>query len=206
MKTKQLRTNERIRISPIRLIDHENNQVGIVDTARALEMAREVGLDLVEVSPDARPPVCKIIDYGKWKYQQKKKEQKAKSHSKVSEMKEVRLRPSTDDHDLSIKLEKARAFLADGHKVQFTMMFKGRQNAHKDIGYKQFQELVEQFADVAKVEVPARAMGRRMTMIVAPLPKGAAKKPKPEGDAKAAPPAPKPPAPQQTVPPSEGAA
>lgn len=134
-------------------------------------MARQVGLDLVEVSPEARPPVCKIIDYGKWKYQQSKKEQKAKSHAKQSELKEVRLRPSTDDHDMNIKLDRARRFLGEGHKVQFTMMFRGRQNAHKDIGYRQFQELAAQFADVAKVEVPARSMGRRMTMIVAPLSK-----------------------------------
>lgn len=201
-----MRINERIRISPIRLIDQDSNQVGIVETYKALDMAREAGLDLVEVSPEAKPPVCKIIDYGKWKYQQKKKEQKAKSHSKTSEMKEVRLRPSTDDHDLEIKLARARAFLAEGHKVQFTMMFKGRQNAHKDIGYRQFQDLVKMFEEVAKVEVPARAMGRRMTMIIAPLPKGAAaaKKPKTDAPAKAdQKPAAEPKA--QTVPPDSAA-
>jgi len=142
-----------------------------VDTDRARQMAKEAGLDLVEVAPNVRPPVCRIMDYGKWKYQQKKKEQKARSHAKQSELKEVRLRPGTDEHDMHIKLERARDFLAEGHKVQFTMMFKGRQMAHRDIGYGQLKQVAEDFADVAKVENPPRAMGRRMTMLVAPLSK-----------------------------------
>jgi len=135
-------------------------------------MAKTAGLDLVEVAPGSRPPVCRIMDYGKWKYQQKKKEAKAKSNSKQSELKEVRLRPSTDEHDMGIKLNHAREFLAEGHKVQFTMMFKGRQMAHKDIGFRGFDGVAEQLADVAKVETSPRSMGRRMTMIVAPLAKG----------------------------------
>ncbi|MHB1155421.1 MAG: translation initiation factor IF-3 [Phycisphaerales bacterium] len=171
-KGKSLRINERIRISPVRLIDEENQQVGIVDTDRAMQMAKTAGLDLVEVAPASRPPVCRIMDYGKWKYQQKKKEAKAKSNSKQSELKEVRLRPSTDEHDMGIKLNHAREFLAEGHKVQFTMMFKGRQMAHKDIGFRGFDGVAEQLADVAKVETSPRSMGRRMTMIVAPLAKG----------------------------------
>lgn len=137
-----------------------------------MQMAKTAGLDLVEVAPGSRPPVCRIMDYGKWKYQQKKKEAKAKSNSKQSELKEVRLRPSTDEHDMGIKLNHAREFLAEGHKVQFTMMFKGRQMAHKDIGFRGFDGVADQLADVAKVETSPRSMGRRMTMIVAPLAKG----------------------------------
>ena len=136
-----------------------------------MQMAREAGLDLVEVAPNVRPPVCRIMDYGKWKYQQKKKEAKAKSHTKQSELKEIRVRPSTDDHDLELKMNRTREFLGEGHKVQFTMMFKGRQMAHRNIGFDQFRLLADQLQDIAKVEVPPRSMGRRMTMIVAPLSK-----------------------------------
>jgi translation initiation factor IF-3 len=168
-KGKSLRINERIRISPVRLIDQDNEQVGIVETDRAREMAREAGLDLVEVAPNVRPPVCRIMDYGKWKYQQRKKEQKAKSHAKQSELKEVRLRPGTDEHDMTIKMDRAREFLEEGHKVQFTMMFRGRQMAHKDIGFRNFEQIADSLQDIAKVEVAPRSMGRRMTMMVAPL-------------------------------------
>lgn len=116
------------------------------------------------------------MDYGKWKYQQKKKEQKAKSHSKQSETKEVRLRPGTDDHDLLIKTNRAREFFADGHKVQFTILFKGRQMAHRDIGFRIFNDINAQFSDVAHVEMTPRVQGRRMTMLMAP---GVKLKPKP---------------------------
>ncbi len=156
------------------MIDQDNEQVGIVDTPKALEMARAAGLDLVEVAPQARPPVCRIMDYGKWKYQQRKKEQKAKSHAKQSELKEVRLRPKTDEHDMELKTERARRFLGEGHKVQFTMLVRGREMAHREIGFSIFQQLADDFQDVAKLEVAPRVMGRRMTMIVAPAskPKG----------------------------------
>lgn len=170
-KGKSLRINERVRISPVRLIDQDNEQVGIIETDRAREMAREAGLDLVEVAPNVRPPVCRIMDYGKWKYQQRKKEQKAKSHAKQSELKEVRLRPGTDEHDMTIKMDRARDFLEEGHKVQFTMMFRGRQMAHKNIGFRNFEQIADSLADIAKVEVAPRSMGRRMTMTVAPLPR-----------------------------------
>jgi len=207
-KGKSLRINERVRISPIRLIDQDNEQVGIVETDRAREMAREAGLDLVEVAPNVRPPVCRIMDYGKWKYQQRKKEQKAKSHAKQSELKEVRLRPGTDEHDMKIKMDRARDFLEEGHKVQFTMMFRGRQMAHKNIGFRNFEEIADSLADIAKVEVAPRSMGRRMTMMVAPLAKserkakpaaeeGAKDKPASAGDA-----TPKPAAPPNEPPPT----
>ena len=154
--------------------------MGVVETDKAMAMAREAGLDLVEVAPNSRPPVCRIMDYGKWKYQQKKKEAKAKAHSKQSELKEVRMRPGTDDHDLKIKMDRARDFLEEGHKVQFTMMFRGRQMAHKDIGYRGFEDVARDLDEIAKIEVPPRSMGRRMTMILAPLAKGERNKAKAE--------------------------
>lgn len=166
--SKSLRINERIRISPIRLIDEHNEQVGVVETPDAQKRARAAGLDLVEVAPHSQPPVCRIMDYGKWKYQQKKKEAKAKSHAKQSEVKEVRLRPGTGEHDVQIKAGKARGFFEEGHKVQFTILFRGRQMAHRDIGFRLFERIVEQFADVAHMEMSPRVQGRRMTMLMAP--------------------------------------
>ena len=151
--------------------------MGIVDTPKALTMAREVELDLVEVAPNSSPPVCRIMDYGKWKYQQRKKEQKAKSHAKQSELKEVRLRPKTDEHDMQIKTDRARAFFGEGHKVQFTMLFRGREMAHRDIGLRMFEQIRQGFTEVAKMEIPPRMLGRRMTMILAPLGKVSPAKP-----------------------------
>lgn len=165
---KRLRVNDMIRISPIRLIDENNEQVGVIETDEAKRRAREAGLDLVEVSPNSTPPVCRIMDYGKWKYAQQKKEQKAKAHAKQSELKGMRLRPNIDDHDLSIKVNKAREFLEDGDKVQFTMLFRGRQMAHQDIGYREMQGIVQTLSDVSKVEQAPKMMGRRMTMVLAP--------------------------------------
>lgn len=165
---KQLRINERIRISPVRLIDDNNEQLGIVEVDEALRRAREAGLDLVEVAPQSRPPVCRIMDYGKWKYQQKKKEAKARSHSKHSEIKEVRLRPGTDDHDIQIKANHAKEFLADGHKVLFTIVFKGRQMAHREIGFALCQRIAKDFEAIAHVEMEPKLMGKRMSMTMAP--------------------------------------
>jgi len=181
---KSLRVNEQIRIPQVRLIDDEDGQIGIVDTRDAMQRARDVGLDLVEVAPQASPPVCRIMDYGKWKYQQRKREQKAKSHSKQSELKEVRVRPKTDDHDLDIKLDRAKRFLGEGHKVQFTMLFRGREMAHRDLAVKQLQEMAQELEGIGKLETPPRAMGRRMTMVLSPEKKtpekgGGESKPKP---------------------------
>lgn len=132
------------------------------------------------------------MDYGKWMYQQKKKEQKAKTHSKQSELKEVRLRPGTDPHDIQIKSAKARDFFDEGHKVQFTILFRGRQMAHRDIGFKLFEKIADDFADCAHVEVSPRSQGRRMTMMMAP---GMKTKPKPPEAPPAREPASPPPAP-----------
>ncbi|QQE13872.1 translation initiation factor IF-3 [Planctomycetota bacterium] len=193
---KRLRVNDQIRISPIRLISEDNEQLGVVQVDDAKRRARDAGLDLVEVSPNSEPSVCRIMDYGKWKYAQKKKEQKAKSHAKQSELKGVRLRPKIDSHDLDIKLNKARGFLEEGNKVQFMMLFRGREVAHKDIGYGHMNSIVEKLSDIAKIESPPMLQGRRMGMVLAPdrsgKQKSAAKKEAPKKDA----PAPKQPAKQ----------
>ncbi|MCE9591235.1 MAG: translation initiation factor IF-3 [Planctomycetes bacterium] len=165
---KRLRVNDLIRISPIRLIGEANEQIGVIELDKARALAKEAGLDLVEVSPLSKPPVCRIMDYGKWKYQQNKKEQKARSHSKQSELKEVRLRPKIDHHDLDIKVEKAKEFLADGDKVQFTMLFRGREMAHQEIGMETLKTIRAALAEVSKVESEPRLMGKRVTMILAP--------------------------------------
>ncbi len=164
------RINDRIRVSPIRLIDEDNEMVGVVETEMALRQAREVGLDLVEVAPTASPPVCRIMDYGKFKYEQSKKDKASKAKSKTTELKEIRLGRSMkiDPHDISIRLDQARRFLMDGHKVQIVQNFRGREMMHKDRGQVRMNGIVEQMSDVAKLEVPPRFVGRRITMILAP--------------------------------------
>jgi len=139
--------------------------VGVVSTDEAMRMARDAGLDLVEVSPNVRPPVCRIMDYGKHKYLQSKK-QKQKTHEQ--RLKEVRIRPKTDPHDKQIKVERAKRFLEQGDKVQFTMMFRGRERFHSEIGLEIFNGIVQELGDLVKIDAPPRAMGRRMTMVLAP--------------------------------------
>ncbi|MCG8406278.1 MAG: translation initiation factor IF-3 [Phycisphaerales bacterium] len=140
--------------------------IGIVPTDEALRMARDSGLDLVEVSPNERPPVCRIMDYGKHKYDQSKK-LKQKHHEQ--RIKEVRLRPKTDPHDKEIKLKRARTFLEHGDRVQFTMLFRGRERFHKELGLDIFDEIVKELEEIAKLDRPAKALGRRMTMVLAPI-------------------------------------
>lgn len=163
------RHNEQIRISPIRLIDHNDQQVGIVSTSEALRMAREAGQDLVEVAPTARPPVCRIMDYGKWRYQQQKKEDKSRAASRAGRLKMLNVDTiRIGDHDLLIKTNHAREFLKEGNKVQFTLRFKGREMAHIDLGYKLFDKVKQELWPVSKVERPAKMEGRRMTMVLQP--------------------------------------
>ena len=154
----------------MRLIDESNNQVGIINTYEALGRARESGLDLVEVAPTSDPPVCRIMDYGKWQYEQKRKIREAhkKNLRHTATLKEIRLRPETDKRDLEIKLKHGREFLEKGHKVQFTMFFRGRQMLHRDHGYAMLDQITEILQDVAKVERPARMAGRRMTLLIVP--------------------------------------
>lgn len=201
----ELRINERIRISPVRLIDDEDQQIGIVEVREALERARQAGLDLVEVAPLAKPPVCRIMDYGKFKYAQKKKEQKSKAKRHETELKEVRIKtPKIGDHDLGVKINAARAFLERGDRVQFTLRFRGRELAHIEEGAKVFDKIRDDLADIAKVEQPQRREGKRITMTLCPGGKSAAAPaaapgvpaPKPAAPAPAPVAAPKPPEPQ----------
>jgi translation initiation factor IF-3 len=154
----------------VRLIDEENEQRGILDTREAMDIAREAGQDLVEVAPTSDPPVCRIMDYGKWLYEQKRKTREAqkKHHRHSATLKEIRLRPETDKHDLEMKLKRGREFLGKGHKLQFTMFFRGRQMLHRDRGYKVLEEITESLQDLAKVERPARMAHRRMTLLLVP--------------------------------------
>jgi len=159
-----------IRLSPVRLIDENNQQVGVVETSEALARAREAGLDLVAIQPDARPPLCKIMDYGKFKYEQSKKEQKSRASQKSQEMKEVRLGRSikVDPHDIGIRIDRARKFLLQGHKVMLVQQFRGREVVHADLGEDILRDVVEALQDIAKIDTPPRKMGRRMSMIISP--------------------------------------
>lgn len=169
VKIKGLRINGGIRVDKVRLVDESNNQVGIVDRDLALSKARGVGLDLVEVAPNSDPPVCRIMDYGKWLYEQKRKarESRKKTHH-VSSLKEIRLRPETDAHDVDIKVKHAREFIEKGHKVQFTLIFRGRQLAHKDKGYELLDKIVESMGDVSKIDQRGRLLGKRVKMVLSP--------------------------------------
>ena len=163
------RHNEQIRISPIFLIDENDQKVGPTPTNEALRRAREAGLDLVEVAPMARPPVCKIMDYGKWRYQQQKKADKTRASSKGGELKELIVKTvKIGDHDLMIKVNRARDFLKEGNKVQFTLRFKGREMAHQDLGRDLFQKVKQELFHVSKVERDAKMEGRRMTLVLQP--------------------------------------
>jgi translation initiation factor IF-3 len=164
------RRNRQIRVPDVRLIDEKGEQVGVVNTREALRMAEEAGLDLVEVSPTARPPVCKILDFGKFKYDARKRDQKTGVKKTSSQLKELRVRPAIDKHDLSYRLEQGKKFLAAGHKVQVVCIFRGRQMRHPEHGYNVMKEVTDQLIDVARVESPAKMMGRRMTMLLSPLP------------------------------------
>ena len=163
------RHNEQIRISPIFLIDQDDVKVGSTTTADALRKAREAGLDLVEVAPNARPPVCKIMDYGKWRYQQQKKEDKSRASSRAGQLKELKLRTvKIGDHDLQIKINHAREFLKEGNKVQFTLQFRGRELAHIDLGREIMNKVKTELWPVSKIERDAKMEGKRMTLVLQP--------------------------------------
>jgi translation initiation factor IF-3 len=159
-----------IRISPVRLIGPNDEMVGVVETHEALRQADAAGLDLVEISPDARPPVCKIMDYGKFKYEESKKAQKSRAASKSTEMKEVRLGRSVkiDPHDVQIRIDQSRRFLMAGHKVLVTQKFRGREIAHREIGLENLAKVRDQLADISKVEQTPRWMGKQASIILAP--------------------------------------
>jgi translation initiation factor IF-3 len=158
------RVNERIRVREVRVIGADGEQLGVMPPEQAMEIAREEGLDLVEVAANSRPPVCRIMDYGKFKYEQKKKNASKKSHSAT--LKEVKLRPGTDQHDLNFKLNNARKFLMEGDKVKVTVMFRGREMVHTYRGREQLDAVLEQLGPIAKMESSPRMEGRFMSMIL----------------------------------------
>ena len=171
MAVQSFRRNRRIRVPEVRLIDENGDQAGVVATKDALQRAQNAGLDLVEVAPTARPPVCKILDWGKFNYEQSKKNKRDRGSSKTkSGLKELRVRPAISEHDLSYRLTDGRKFLDEGHKVLCVCIFKGRQMAHPEHGYDVMRQVANELSDVSKVEMPARMMGRRMTMLLSPLP------------------------------------
>jgi len=168
---KEANINEAISARQVRVIDDEGGQLGILEIEQALVLAAERGLDLVEVSPQADPPVCRIMDYGKYKYQQAKRASEARKKQVKVEIKEVKMRPKTDEHDFQFKIKHARRFLEEGNKVKLTIMFRGRENAHPDQGMMQLTKAVDALKDVGQVESHPSKMGRFMTMMIGPLKK-----------------------------------
>ena len=160
------RTNERIRVRQVRCIDDTGNQLGVIETADALALAKRKGLDLVEIAADQRPPVCRIMDHGRFKYEQKKKEQASKRKQHQAQVKEVRVRPKIADHDIQVKARKARKFLEDGDKVQIHCLFRGREMVHQDVGEKAIMAVFVKLEDIAKIERRPQLEGRRLVMLV----------------------------------------
>lgn len=162
------RLNHRIRVPEIRVIDAEGTPLGIMDTREALSMAREAGMDLVEIAPTAQPPVCKILDYGKYKYEQSKKQKEAKKKSHTVDVKGIRMRYGTEAHDLEYRVKDTIRFLEEGNKVQVTLIFRGREVSHPEIGRAQLEKLAQQVAEVGSVERPPVLEGKRMTLLLTP--------------------------------------
>ena len=160
------RTNEQIRVSEVRVVAEDGSQLGVLSTQDALNKARDAGLDLVEVAPNEKPPVCRIMDFGKFKYQQKKRQ--SRSHSHQTKLKEIRVRPKTGKNDIQVKVNRARGFLEHKDKVQLTVQFRGREMAHTEEGRRVMSEILEQLADVGKIESTPNQFGRRITCLVSP--------------------------------------
>ena len=163
------RINDRIEAREVRLVDQDGEMIGVVSLRDALTRADDVGLDLVEISPNATPPVCKILDYGKFKYEAQKKANAARKKQKVIEVKEIKMRPSIDQNDYGIKMRKVREFIDEGDKVKVTMRFRGREMAHQHLAINILEKVKEEMADVAKVEQFPKLEGRQMIMVMAPL-------------------------------------
>nr|WP_322890016.1 MULTISPECIES: translation initiation factor IF-3 [unclassified Yoonia] len=163
--------NERIRAAEIRLIGADGENVGVVSPDRAMQMAEEAGLDLVEISPNAVPPVCKIMDFGKFKYETQKKEAEARKKQKIIEIKEIKFRPNTDSHDYEVKMRSVFKFLENGDKVKVTLRFRGREMAHQELGRKLLERVAEDTKEAGKVENFPKMEGRQMVMLIGPLSK-----------------------------------
>ncbi|QCQ23262.1 translation initiation factor IF-3 [Desulfoglaeba alkanexedens] len=168
MSKQQENVNEKIRALQVRVIGSDGSQLGILPIKQALEIAREEGLDLVEVAPNAEPPVCKVMDYGKYKYQQSKRSQEAKKKQTVIQVKEVKLRPKTDEHDVQVKLSYIRRFLAQKDKAKVTVLFRGREIAYIDRGRMVLDRILQELQDEVVVELPPKMEGRNLVMILAP--------------------------------------
>lgn len=165
---KQQRINDQIRVTPVRVVSEEGEQLGVLPTEEALEMARNTGLDLVEVAPSERPPVCRIMDHGKFKYDQKKRKNKSKAQAHHGRTKEIRIRPKTGQHDIDFKINHAREFLEHKDKVTVSVIFRGRELAHIDEGRRVLNGFIEQLDDIAKVEMAPSQHGRRIVCILVP--------------------------------------
>lgn len=162
----------------MRLISHDGQQLGVVPISQALAVAQQQGLDLVEVAPNATPPVCKIVDFGKFKYEQEKREREARKHQHASKVKEIKLRLNIDAHDYATKLNHMREFLSDGMKVKVSLFFRGRESARPEFGQELMQRVINDVAGQGKAEMPPRLMGRSLHMLLSPV-KGAGRKPAP---------------------------
>lgn len=174
------RTNKRIRVPEVRLIDHNGENHGVVSTARAMEIAEEAGLDLVEVSPNGKPPVCRIMDYGKFSYEKTKKEREARKHQKLVEIKTLKLTPRTGDFHRDIQVKKAHKWLEEGKKVKFQVRFKAREITYPELGQAALESIAEELADVSEVEQKPKLEGWSMTLMLVPVGDVAIKKPQPE--------------------------
>ena len=162
------RINEEISVLRVRLVDERGGMVGVVGRNEALTMAADAGLDLVEIAPGADPPVCKILDYGKFKYEEQKKKNEARKKQKIIEVKEIKLRPSIDDHDYQVKMRSMNKFIEEGDKVKVTMRFRGRELAHQELGMNVLIRVRDDLEEIAKVEQMPRMEGRQMIMVVSP--------------------------------------
>ena len=171
-----------MRAPKVRLIDEEGKLIGIMSSLSALDIAKERGLDLVEIHDKSDPPVCKVMDYGKWKFENKKKEKQNKKNQSKVLIKEIQMRPRTDEGDIKIKLEKAKEFLAMGHKVKINLRFFGREMAHKELGFKLLKNVEQRLADIASPEMPAKMERRTLFTILAPLSSSVKKKLKAQTD------------------------
>ncbi|MFQ6111451.1 MAG: translation initiation factor IF-3 [Nitrospinota bacterium] len=165
---KSLRVNDRIRVSEVRVVDDSGGQLGIMPITEALAAAEERDLDLVEVAPHENPPVCKIMDYGKFKYRQSKRVQETKRRQRTVQVKEVKLRIKTEEHDYQFKLRHARRFLADGNKAKITVIFRGREMTHTELGRKMLDRVTQDMSDISQVEQAPRLEGRVMSMVLSP--------------------------------------
>jgi translation initiation factor IF-3 len=165
---KGLRRNERIRCAEVRVIGPEGTNIGVMHPRKALELAKKVGLDLIEVSPSARPPVCRILDFGKFLYEESKKNKDSKQHG--TKLKEVKFRVSIDPHDFETKLRRAEGFLHHGDKVKLTLQFRGRENEHRELGFERVKQAIKELEGVSSADAEPRLVGRQVTAILSPLP------------------------------------